>query len=851
MAKKNVNKINKDIDKKNKNNILNKTKGKNVLINIFYVLISVFVYFLILMKGYINIEGEDVSSFENILYSIIYGFRFIFGDAVYVFLLLAISINSYIVFNRNKIRKVYIGRKIILIVFFLSYSLMLTSGGIGPLSNNFSDAISELIGYTFEFRGGGAIGSVLAIPFYRIIRALPTFLILLLLTLSSLCLFLSKYIRLLYKTILNTLEYYNSEDYKKKKEVLRLKIEYERKKQEEIDLKREREFSQQFIKLKDEKLNKEISKKLDMDKSDDKEDFYTPSELERKKKEWIEYCERIDKQEKEEKEKREEQARILRELEIERQEKVKQEELARDNNLSEEKIEEYNFENKYYEELHDKYVNNLEEEFKLEQMDVEPEELTILEEESVLDQDLNSIDNEELNRSVEEVFKYKQMDPEKKEEMKREIDSNITLLETVLSNFGIDAKVVDYGTGPTITRYEIKIPQDVKVKKVTELENEIKMYLKAESIRIEAPIPGKDAIGIETPNKIKEPVYFSNIIHSDALNEGILPVVLGKDIVGKNRVIDITKLPHLLIAGTTGSGKSIAINTMISSLISKKSDDEVKFIMVDPKMVELTLYDGIAHLLTPVITDPNMASVALKWAVNEMEDRYRKLASFRMRNIEGYNKEFKNDKMPYIVIVIDELADLMMVASNDVEKSIARIAQKARAVGIHLIVATQRPSADVVTGIIKANLPSRISFALRSSIDSRTILDQVGADKLLGKGDMLFLDNGKAKLERLQGAFISDDEVKQLTDIIKSSKKAVYNENVLASVDENDDDRDPYLDQAIEIASRMTRDEKLSISYLQRELRVGFNRASRIFEQLKKNSIIDSSNRYIGGDNNY
>ena len=207
--------------------------------------------------------------------------------------------------------------------------------------------------------------------------------------------------------------------------------------------------------------------------------------------------------------------------------------------------------------------------------------------------------------------------------------------------------------------------------------------------------------------------------------------------------------------------------------------------------------------------------------------------------------------MPYIVIVIDELADLMMVASNDVEKSIARIAQKARAVGIHLIVATQRPSADVVTGIIKANLPSRISFALRSSIDSRTILDQVGADKLLGKGDMLFLDNGKAKLERLQGAFISDDEVKQLTDIIKSSKKAVYNENVLASVDENDDDRDPYLDQAIEIASRMTRDEKLSISYLQRELRVGFNRASRIFEQLKKNSIIDSSNRYIGGDNNY
>ena len=848
MAKKNNVKVNKDIDKKTKNNILKKNKGRNVLINIIYILISIFVYFLILMKGYINVEGEGVSTIESILYSIIYSFRFIFGETVYMVLLLTIFINGYIVFNKDRIRKIYIGRKIVFVVFFLSYSLLSTSESIGPLSTNFSDAVSELIGYTFEFKGGGAIGSILAIPFYSIIKTLPMFLILLFLTISSLLLFLSKYIRLLFKITSNILEYYNSEDYKKKKEVLKLKIEYERKKQEEIDLKREREFAQQFIKLKDEKLNKEISKKLDMDKEHDKEDFYTPSELERKKKEWIEYCERIDRQEREEKEKLEKKTRILRELEKEKQEKSKQLEFEKNEEktfLEQNVIEDIYIENEEnYEELNDKYINDIEEKFEFEEPVVEENEV-------ITEQIENSMDNEELNKSVEELFKYKQMDPEKKEEMKREIDSNITLLETVLSNFGINAKVVDYGTGPTITRYEIKIPQDVKVKKVTELENEIKMYLKAESIRIEAPIPGKDAIGIETPNKIKEPVYFSNIIHSDALNDGILPVVLGKDIVGKNRVIDITKLPHLLIAGTTGSGKSIAINTMISSLISKKSDDEVKFIMVDPKMVELTLYDGIAHLLTPVITDPNMASVALKWAVNEMEDRYRKLASFRMRNIEGYNKEFKNDKMPYIVIVIDELADLMMVASNDVEKSIARIAQKARAVGIHLIVATQRPSADVVTGIIKANLPSRISFALRSSIDSRTILDQVGADKLLGKGDMLFLDNGKAKLERLQGAFISDDEVKQLTDIIKSSKKAVYNDKILESIDENDDDRDPYLEQAIEIASRITRDEKLSISYLQRELRVGFNRASRIFEQLKKNNIIDSSNRYIGGDNNY
>ena len=848
MAKKNNVKVNKDIDKKTKNNILKKNKGRNVLINIIYILIAIFVYFLILMKGYINVEGEGVSTVENILYSIIYSFRFVFGETVYLFLLLTICINGYIVFNKDRIRKIYIGRKIVFVVFFLSYSLLSTSESIGPLSTNFSDAVSELIGYTFEFKGGGAIGSILAIPFYNIIKTLPMFLILLFLTISSLLLFLSKYIRLLFKITSNILEYYNSEDYKKKKEVLKLKIEYERKKQEEIDLKREREFAQQFIKLKDEKLNKEISKKLDMDKEHDKEDFYTPSELERKKKEWIEYCERIDRQEREEKEKLEKKTRILRELEKEKQEKSKQLEFEKNEEktfLEQNVIEDIYIENEEnYEELNDKYINDIEEKFEFEEPVVEENEV-------ITEQIENSMDNEELNKSVEELFKYKQMDPEKKEEMKREIESNIALLETVLRNFGINAKVVDYGTGPTITRYEIKIPQDVKVKKVTELENEIKMYLKAESIRIEAPIPGKDAIGIETPNKIKEPVYFSNIIHSDALNDGILPVVLGKDIVGKNRVIDITKLPHLLIAGTTGSGKSIAINTMISSLISKKSDDEVKFIMVDPKMVELTLYDGIAHLLTPVITDPNMASVALKWAVNEMEDRYRKLASFRMRNIEGYNKEFKNNKMPYIVIVIDELADLMMVASNDVEKSIARIAQKARAVGIHLIVATQRPSADVVTGIIKANLPSRISFALRSSIDSRTILDQVGADKLLGKGDMLFLDNGKAKLERLQGAFISDDEVKQLTDIIKSSKKAVYNDKILESIDENDDDRDPYLEQAIEIASRITRDEKLSISYLQRELRVGFNRASRIFEQLKKNNIIDSSNRYIGGDNNY
>lgn len=374
------------------------------------------------------------------------------------------------------------------------------------------------------------------------------------------------------------------------------------------------------------------------------------------------------------------------------------------------------------------------------------------------------------------------------------------------------------------------------------------MYLKAERIRIEAPIPGKDAIGIETPNKIKEPVYFSNLIKSRELEQGILPVVLGKDIVGNNKIIDIAKLPHLLIAGTTGSGKSVCINTIISSLISKKSDDEVKFIMVDPKMVELMPYNGIAHLLTPVIIDPNMAAIALKWAVNEMEERYKKLASLGLRNIEAYNKKYVKEKLPYIVIIIDELADLMMVSSNNVEQSIARIAQKARAIGIHLIVATQRPSVDVVTGMIKANLPSRISFALRSNTDSRTILDQVGAEKLLGMGDMLFLDNGKAKLERVQGAYISDDEINKLTDIIKSKKVAVYNEEILVEEEQgNNNNRDPLYEKAVLIAKRPNID-RLSISLLQRELSTGFNRASKLCEELRNNGVIDEQNRYINSE---
>ena len=367
------------------------------------------------------------------------------------------------------------------------------------------------------------------------------------------------------------------------------------------------------------------------------------------------------------------------------------------------------------------------------------------------------------------------------------------------------------------------------------------MSLAAESIRIEAPIPGKSAIGIETPNKIKEPVHFSNIIRNKDLEKGALNIILGKDIVGKDRIIDIAKMPHLLIAGQTGSGKSVAVNTLISTLITKKSEREVKFIMVDPKMVELMPYNGIPHLLVPVIIDPKLAATALKWAVNEMENRYRTLMEKGVRNIESYNLLSNVEKMPYIVIIIDELADLMMVAAGTVEESIARIAQKARAIGIHLVVATQRPSTDVITGMIKANLPSRISFALRSQIDSRTILDTPGAEKLLGQGDMLLLENGSSKLERIQGAYISDDEVIKLTSALKKSRKVVYREEILIETEDAlNDESDPLFQEAINII----RDEgKASISLLQRKLKVGFNRASRIFEQLKENGIIDDNNQ--------
>ena len=448
-----------------------------------------------------------------------------------------------------------------------------------------------------------------------------------------------------------------------------------------------------------------------------------------------------------------------------------------------------------------------------------------------------------VKKSISEIFKSKPMDLKKKEQIEKSIRENVSHLENVLKEFGVEAKVVNYEYGPTITRYEIVIPKGVKVSKVTGLSDDIAMNLAAESIRIEAPIPGKNTIGIETPNKIKEPVHFSNIIKNKELDSGELKVILGKDIVGRDKFIDIAKMPHLLIAGQTGSGKSVAVNTLISTLISKKSENEVKFIMVDPKMVELMPYNDIPHLLVPVIIDPHQAAIALKWAVNEMENRYKKLMENGVRNIKGYNNLSYVEKMPYIVIIIDELADLMMVASGSVEESIARIAQKARAVGIHLVVATQRPSTDVITGMIKANLPSRISFALRSQVDSRTILDSAGAEKLLGQGDMLLLANGSSKLQRIQGAYISDEEVKNLTDTLKSAKKVKYRNEILEEVEDEVSDTDPFFENAVNIVKQ---EEKVSISMLQRKLKVGFNRASRIYDQLKEHGIINYDNQLIG-----
>ena len=416
-----------------------------------------------------------------------------------------------------------------------------------------------------------------------------------------------------------------------------------------------------------------------------------------------------------------------------------------------------------------------------------------------------------------------------------------TRLQKTLYSFGVSAKVENVSVGPAITRYELKPAEGVRVSKIANLADDIALNLAAETIRIEAPIPGKQAVGIEVPNKEKEVVHFREIIESKEFkeNKSKLTVGLGKDVAGNVQLADITKMPHVLIAGSTGSGKSVCINTIITSIIYNAKPSEVKFVMVDPKVVELSVYNGIPHLLIPVVTDPKKAAGALAWAVQEMDDRYNKFAEKGVRDLKGYNKAIEKEnefgKLPQIVIIIDELADLMMVAKNDVEDAICRLAQKARAAGMHLVIATQRPSVDVITGLIKANVPSRIAFAVSSQVDSRTILDTVGAEKLLGKGDMLFFPAGAPKPSRVQGAFVSDDEVEKIVSFIKSNGTATYSEDILESIENSnksdkeiaeaqDDETDPFLMDAIQT---VVETGQASTSFIQRRFKVGYARARK------------------------
>lgn len=438
---------------------------------------------------------------------------------------------------------------------------------------------------------------------------------------------------------------------------------------------------------------------------------------------------------------------------------------------------------------------------------------------------------------------------------KKALADTATRLQKTLYSFGVSAKVENVSVGPAITRYEIKPAEGVRVNKIANLADDIALNLAAESIRIEAPIPGKQAVGIEIPNVENEIVHLRDIIETEKFVEhkSKLAFALGKNVAGEEVVTDIAKMPHVLIAGSTGSGKSVCINTLITSIIYKSKPNEVKLLMVDPKVVELSVYNGIPHLLIPVVTDPKKAAGALAWAVQEMVNRYSLFASKGVRDVKGYNeaieKEGGTGKLPQIVIIIDELADLMMVAAKDVEDAICRLAQMARAAGMHLVIATQRPSVDVITGIIKANIPSRIAFAVSSQVDSRTILDMVGAEKLLGKGDMLFYPAGASKPTRVQGAFVSDKEVEKIVDFLKSNGgEAKYNEDIIESIEkantpdkeldqamQEEDDTDPFLMDAIDT---VVETGQASTSFIQRRFKVGYARAGRIIDQMEERGII-------------
>lgn len=423
-------------------------------------------------------------------------------------------------------------------------------------------------------------------------------------------------------------------------------------------------------------------------------------------------------------------------------------------------------------------------------------------------------------------------------QIKEDLEGSARILEETLEDFGIQAKVTDIERGPIITRYELEPAPGIKVNRIEALEDDIALVMKAQSVRIIAPIPGKARVGIEVPNLESTIVVLKDVVASQEFQgaKSKLTLALGKDITGRAVVADLDEMPHLLIAGTTGSGKTVCVNSLILSLLFRNSPNDLKFLMIDPKMVELMPFNGMPHLLCPVVTDAKKASQALNWVVSEMEERYQLLAKVGARNIEAYNE--KQESIPYIVVVVDEFADLMTVAPDQIENAVQRLAQLARAVGIHLILATQRPSVDVITGVIKANLPARISFKVASKVDSRTVLDMNGADKLLGRGDMLFLQPGESKLNRIQGTWVKDEEIQRTVEFIKEQAEPVYDEEILKEKQKSafgDGEKDELYDEAVRV---IMESNQASVSILQRRMRLGYTRAARIIDTMEQDGLV-------------